>query len=279
MGRQPCCDKVGLKRGPWTAGEDNKLINFILTNGHCCWRALPKLAGLLRCGKSCRLRWINYLKPDLKRGLLSEHEEKMVIDLHAQLGNRWSKIASQLPGRTDNEIKNHWNTHIKKKLRNMGIDPLTHKPLPIATDDPPQPTPKEQQEPPPSSSIGTSEMDQNKETELQTSMRSTITEAKEDEDKIMTSPYPFDSMEVNSGFCIYEVPLVKPSEIVLPCDLPPSTSSFSSSGASYVGSSEMLEDLPPFDWHCAYNNNMFGFWEDDFSDLDRLINESSNMNE
>ncbi|KAF7816328.1 transcription factor MYB20-like [Senna tora] len=87
MGRQPCCDKVGLKKGPWTAEEDKKLINFILTNGQCCWRAVPKLAGLLRCGKSCRLRWTNYLRPDLKRGLLSDYEEKMVIDLHAQLGN------------------------------------------------------------------------------------------------------------------------------------------------------------------------------------------------
>ncbi|XP_023525317.1 transcription factor MYB20-like [Cucurbita pepo subsp. pepo] len=129
MGRQPCCEKVGLKKGPWTAEEDKKLINFILSNGQCCWRAVPKLAGLLRCGKSCRLRWTNYLRPDLKRGLLSDFEEKMVIDLHAQLGNRWSKIASHLPGRTDNEIKNHWNTHIKKKLRKMGIDPQTHKPI------------------------------------------------------------------------------------------------------------------------------------------------------
>ncbi|CAL9095542.1 Myb-like DNA-binding domain [Musa troglodytarum] len=129
MGRQPCCDKVGLKKGPWTAEEDKKLITFILTNGQCCWRAVPKLAGLLRCGKSCRLRWTNYLRPDLKRGLLSDDEEQMVIELHSQLGNRWSKIASHLPGRTDNEIKNHWNTHIKKKLRKMGIDPLTHKPL------------------------------------------------------------------------------------------------------------------------------------------------------
>ncbi|CAA6664814.1 unnamed protein product [Spirodela intermedia] len=129
MGRQPCCDKVGLKKGPWTSEEDKKLINFILTNGHCCWRAVPKLAGLLRCGKSCRLRWTNYLRPDLKRGLLSESEEQIVIDLHAKLGNRWSKIAANLPGRTDNEIKNHWNTHIKKKLKKMGIDPQTHKPL------------------------------------------------------------------------------------------------------------------------------------------------------
>ncbi|XP_068635867.1 MYB-like transcription factor ODO1 [Aristolochia californica] len=129
MGRQPCCDKLGVKKGPWTGEEDKKLINFILTNGQCCWRAVPKLAGLLRCGKSCRLRWTNYLRPDLKRGLLTEDEEQLVIDLHSRLGNRWSKIAARLPGRTDNEIKNHWNTHIKKKLTKMGIDPVTHEPL------------------------------------------------------------------------------------------------------------------------------------------------------
>ncbi|CAN0841985.1 MYB-like transcription factor ODO1 [Linum grandiflorum] len=129
MGRQPCCDKLGVKKGPWTAEEDKKLINFILTNGQCCWRAVPKLAGLRRCGKSCRLRWTNYLRPDLKRGLLNDAEEQLVIDLHARLGNRWSKIAARLPGRTDNEIKNHWNTHIKKKLLKLGIDPVTHEPI------------------------------------------------------------------------------------------------------------------------------------------------------
>ncbi|XWS37695.1 hypothetical protein CRYUN_Cryun19dG0067100 [Craigia yunnanensis] len=129
MGRQPCCDKLGVKKGPWTAEEDKKLVNFILTHGQCCWRAVPKLAGLRRCGKSCRLRWTNYLRPDLKRGLLNEDEEQLVIDLHARLGNRWSKIAARLPGRTDNEIKNHWNTHIKKKLIKMGIDPVTHEPI------------------------------------------------------------------------------------------------------------------------------------------------------
>ncbi|KAJ1280905.1 hypothetical protein BS78_04G267600 [Paspalum vaginatum] len=140
MGRQPCCEKVGLKKGPWTAEEDQKLVAFLLSHGHCCWRLVPKLAGLLRCGKSCRLRWTNYLRPDLKRGLLSSEEEALVIDLHAQLGNRWSKIAARLPGRTDNEIKNHWNTHIKKKLKKMGIDPVTHRPI-----SPPQP---EQDDPP-----------------------------------------------------------------------------------------------------------------------------------
>ncbi|XP_038703521.1 myb-related protein 315-like [Tripterygium wilfordii] len=129
MGRQPCCDKVGLKRGPWTIEEDHKLINFILNNGIHCWRAVPKLAGLLRCGKSCRLRWINYLRPDLKRGNYTEAEENQIIQLHSRLGNRWSKIASHFPGRTDNEIKNHWNTRIKKKLKLLGLDPVTHKPI------------------------------------------------------------------------------------------------------------------------------------------------------
>ncbi|KAE8705322.1 Transcription factor MYB86 [Hibiscus syriacus] len=130
MGRQPCCDKLGVKKGPWTTEEDKKLVNFILTHGQCCWSSVPKLAGLRRCGKSCRLRWTNYLHPDLKRGILNDDEERLVIDLHARLGNRWSKIAARLPGRTDNEIKNHWNTHIKKKLIKMGIDPITHEPLP-----------------------------------------------------------------------------------------------------------------------------------------------------
>ncbi|KAK1361825.1 R2R3-MYB transcription factor MYB1 [Heracleum sosnowskyi] len=96
MGRRPCCDKIGLTQGPWSAEEDQKLINFILNNEQCCWRAVPTLAGLLRCGKSCRLRWTNYLRPDLKRGLLSESEEKLVIDLHSQFGNKWSKIASHM---------------------------------------------------------------------------------------------------------------------------------------------------------------------------------------
>uniref|UniRef100_A0A7N0VMD6 Uncharacterized protein n=1 Tax=Kalanchoe fedtschenkoi TaxID=63787 RepID=A0A7N0VMD6_KALFE len=128
MGRSAGSDENGLKKGPWTPEEDKKLVDYIEKNGHGSWRALPKLAGLNRCGKSCRLRWTNYLRPDIKRGKFSEEEEQAIINLHSVLGNKWSAISSHLPGRTDNEIKNFWNTHLKKKLLQMGIDPITHRP-------------------------------------------------------------------------------------------------------------------------------------------------------
>ncbi|PSS11877.1 Transcription factor like [Actinidia chinensis var. chinensis] len=130
MGRSPSGEEnvVGLKKGPWTPEEDQKLVDYVQKHGHGSWRALPKLAGLNRGGKSCRLRWTNYLRPDIKRGNFSDEEEQVIINLHAVLGNKWSAIATQLPGRTDNEIKNFWNTHIRKKLRQMGIDAVTHRP-------------------------------------------------------------------------------------------------------------------------------------------------------
>ncbi|KAE8657771.1 Transcription repressor MYB4 [Hibiscus syriacus] len=89
---------------------------------------MNNFAGLQRCGRSCKLRWINYLRPDLKRGTFSQEEEDLIIELHAVLGNRSSQIPGQLPGRTDNEIKNLW-TCLKKKFKQRGIDPVTHKPL------------------------------------------------------------------------------------------------------------------------------------------------------
>ncbi|KAL4355292.1 hypothetical protein GQ457_06G030230 [Hibiscus cannabinus] len=116
MGRAPCCEKVGLKRGRWTAEEDEILTNYIQTHGEGSWRSLPKNAGLLRCGKSCRLRWINYLRADLKRGNFTVEEEETIIKMHELLGNRWSLIASQLKGRTDNEIKNYWNSRLSRKI-------------------------------------------------------------------------------------------------------------------------------------------------------------------
>uniref|UniRef100_A0ACD5ZWA9 Uncharacterized protein n=1 Tax=Avena sativa TaxID=4498 RepID=A0ACD5ZWA9_AVESA len=129
MGRSPCCDESGpLKKGPWTPEEDEKLLQFIQKNGHGSWRNLPRLAGLKRCGKSCRLRWTNYLRPDIKRGKFSQDEEQTILHLHSILGNKWSAIATHLPGRTDNEIKNFWNTHLKKRLIQMGFDPMTHRP-------------------------------------------------------------------------------------------------------------------------------------------------------
>lgn len=122
MGRQSCGYKQKLRKGLWSPDEDEKLLRYITEHGHGCWSSVPKLAGLERCGKSCRLRWINYLRPDLKRTRFSSQEENLVIQLQSVLGNRWSRIAAQLPGRTDNEIKNLWNSSIKKKLMKKGID-------------------------------------------------------------------------------------------------------------------------------------------------------------
>ncbi|XP_074580817.1 transcription factor RAX1-like [Curcuma longa] len=120
MGRAPCCDKANVKKGPWSPEEDTKLKGFIEKNGTGGnWIALPHKAGLKRCGKSCRLRWLNYLRPNLKHGEFSEEEDRIIYNLFAAIGSRWSIIASQLPGRTDNDIKNYWNTKLKKKL--LGI--------------------------------------------------------------------------------------------------------------------------------------------------------------
>ncbi|MCD9642479.1 hypothetical protein HAX54_029317 [Datura stramonium] len=109
------------RKGPWTAEEDKLLIEYVNLHGEGRWSSVARHAGLKRNGKSCRLRWVNYLRPDLKRGQITPYEERIILELHAIWGNRWSTIARSLPGRTDNEIKNYWRTHFKKKVKKSSI--------------------------------------------------------------------------------------------------------------------------------------------------------------
>ncbi|CAF1935412.1 hypothetical protein Bca4012_074556 [Brassica carinata] len=106
-----------LKKGPWTSTEDGILINYVRKHGEGNWNAVQKYTSLARCGKSCRLRWANHLRPNLKKGAFSQEEERLIVQMHAKMGNKWAQMAEHLPGRTDNEIKNYWNTRIKRRHR------------------------------------------------------------------------------------------------------------------------------------------------------------------
>ncbi|RCV27138.1 hypothetical protein SETIT_5G301200v2 [Setaria italica] len=155
MGRSPCCDKTKVKRGPWSQEEDAVLRSFVERFGNAGnWIALPQKAGLKRCGKSCRLRWLNYLRPELRHGGFTDEEDSLILSLYGDIGSKWSVIASRLPGRTDNDVKNYWNTKLKKRyLASTGEgrppSPPPPPPPPPASDDdsqsrhdePPPPTP------------------------------------------------------------------------------------------------------------------------------------------
>ncbi|KAL2229649.1 transcription factor MYB108 [Sesamum indicum] len=111
-----------IRRGPWTVDEDFTLINYIAHHGEGRWNSLARSAGLKRTGKSCRLRWLNYLRPDVRRGNITLEEQLLILELHSRWGNRWSKIAQHLPGRTDNEIKNYWRTRVQKHAKQLKCD-------------------------------------------------------------------------------------------------------------------------------------------------------------
>lgn len=87
-------EDVALKKGPWTTAEDVILMDYVTKNGEGNWNAVQRNTGLNRCGKSCRLRWANHLRPNLKKGAFSPEEEKLIVDLHAQFGNKWARMAA-----------------------------------------------------------------------------------------------------------------------------------------------------------------------------------------
>ncbi|KAI3466259.1 hypothetical protein Pfo_022922 [Paulownia fortunei] len=129
-------EAVVYKKGAWSKEEDEKLKRAVDEYGLRNWVTIEKLSGLARPAKNCRLRWLNYLRPNLKKYPFTKEEEKIILHLHSKYGNSWSRIASKLPGRSDNEIKNFWHKRAKKcQKQHLPIYPTRKEKKQIHTND------------------------------------------------------------------------------------------------------------------------------------------------